>query len=337
MSLRTGCVRNARYTLAMLKTSTRLLRLLSLLQARRQWSSADLSERLEVDPRTVRRDVDRLRELGYPIHASTGLGGGYQLGAGSSMPPVLLNDDEAVAVAVALRAAAGSIGNMEDTAIGLLSKLDQLLPARLRKRASALHSVTLSLDPATAIPSVGVLTRIATACRDHMRLKLSYCDRQGKSTARSIEPLRLAHTGRRWYLVAWDEQRTDWRTFRVDRIGRLMSAGPQFSPRDFPEDITTFVSRSIAHSPYRLRMRLRLKGSAQALAKHVPPWCGVLEAVDDESCILSTGAESIEALAAQMVLTAAEFEILDAHELIPELRTIAERLYRATRQCADTR
>ncbi len=315
----------------MLKTSTRLLRVLSLLQSRRHWSSAELSERLEVDPRTVRRDVERLRELGYPIHASSGLGGGYQLGAGSSMPPVLLNDDEAVAVAVALRAAAGSIGKMEETAIGLLSKLDQILPSRLRKRASALHSVTISLGEGASVPDVEVLTRIATACRDNLKLKLSYRDRAGKPTARNIEPLRLAHTGRRWYLVAWDKERTDWRTFRVDRIERLVSVGTQFTPREFPGDIAAYVSQSIAHSPYRLRMRLKLKGSADLLAKHVPPWCGVLEAVDAESCILSTGADSVEALAAQMALTAAEFEILDAHELIPALRTIADRLYQATR------
>jgi predicted DNA-binding transcriptional regulator YafY len=314
----------------MLQTSSRLLRLLSLLQSRRQWSGRDLSERLEIDSRTVRRDVEKLRELGYPVRASSGLGGGYQLGAGSSMPPVLLNDDEAVAVAFALRTAAGSVGKMEETAIGLLAKLDQVLPARLRKRASALHAVTISLASAQVVPPVDVLARIASACRDNMRLKLSYRDRDGKASSRLLEPLRLAHTGSRWYLVAWDIQRDDWRTFRVDRVERLISSGPQFVPRKFPEDIATYVQRSIRHVSYRYRVRLRLRGTPETLQKQVPRWCGVLEAADGETCTLSMGADSVEMLASMMVMTCAEFEILDAPELIPELRKIVERLVRAT-------
>jgi predicted DNA-binding transcriptional regulator YafY len=315
----------------MLQTSSRLLRLLSLLQSRRQWSGKDLSERLEIDARTVRRDVDKLRELGYPVRASSGLGGGYQLGAGSSMPPVLLNDDEAVAVAFALRTAAGSVGKMEETAIGLLAKLDQVLPNRLRKRASALHSVTISLSSAQVVPPVDVLSRIASCCRDHMRLKLAYKDRDGKATSRILEPLRLAHTGSRWYLVAWDTQKEDWRTFRVDRVERLVSSGPQFVPRKFPEDIETYVKRSIRHVSYRYKMRLRLKGSLEVLQKQVPRWCGVLEAEGVDTCTLSTGAETVEMLAAQLVMTSTEFEILDSHELVPELRKIATRLADATR------
>jgi predicted DNA-binding transcriptional regulator YafY len=315
----------------MLQTSSRLLRLLSLLQSRRQWSGRDLSERLEIDARTVRRDVDKLRELGYPVRASSGLGGGYQLGAGTSMPPVLLNDDEAVAVAFALRTAAGSVGKMEETAIGLLAKLDQVLPNRLRKRASALHSVTISLSSAQAVPPVDVLSRIASCCRDHMRLKLAYRDRDGKSSSRILEPLRLAHTGSRWYLVAWDTSRDDWRTFRVDRVERLISSGPQFVPRKFPEDIATYVQRSIRHVSYRYRMRLRVRGTLETLQKQIPGWCGVLEAADGETCTLSTGADSIEMLAALLVMTSTDFEILDSHELVPELRKIADRLATATR------
>lgn len=314
----------------MLQTSARLLRLLSLLQSRRHWSGRDLSERLEVDTRTLRRDIDRLRELGYPVHASSGIGGGYRIAAGSSVPPVLLNDDEAVALAFALRAAAGSVGKMEETAIGLLAKLDQVLPARLRKRATALHAVTLSLGNARPVPSVDVLTRIAAACRDHMRLKLSYRDRDGKNTSRTIEPLRLAHTGSRWYLVAWDSQRIDWRTFRVDRVERLISSGPQFIPREFPGDVAAYVSRAIKHVPYRFKMRLKLKGSAAQLSKTIPSWCGALEAAGDEACTLSTGADSIEMLAALILMTTTDFEILDSHELIPELRKVADRLHRAT-------
>jgi len=315
----------------MLKTSARLLRLLWLLQSRRYWSGAELSERVEVDARTVRRDIDRLRELGYAVDASPGLGGGYQLKAGSSLPPVLLDDEEAVTVAVAVRAAASSIGKMEETAIGLLAKLDQLLPLRLRRRASALHSVTISLARSEPAASIEVLTQIACACRDRLKLRINYRDRGGNVSLRVVEPLRLAHTGRLWYLVAWDSQREDWRTFRVDRVQRLVSTGPQFRPRDFPGDIAAYVARSIAQVPYRYRMRIRLKGSAAELARRIPSWCGVLEALDEESCALSTGADSIEALAAQAVLTGADFEILEAPGFVAELREIAARLERATR------
>lgn len=315
----------------MLKTSARLLRLLSVLQSRRHWSGSELSERVGVDARTIRRDIGRLRELGYAVEASPGLGGGYQLKPGSSLPPVLLDDDEAVAVAVAVRAAAGSVGKMEETAVGLLAKLDQLLPARLRKRASALHSVTVSLASSQPVPSIEVLTRIATACRDHLKLRLNYRDRAGNVTARTVEPLRLAHTGHLWYLVAWDAQRADWRTFRMDRIQRLVSTGPHFAPREFPGDVAQFVARSMTQVPYRYRMRLRLEGSAGELVKRIPSWCGVLEALDDASCTLSTGADSIEVLAAQVVLIGTDFEIIDSRELVPDLRKIADRLYRATR------
>lgn len=315
----------------MLKTSARLLRLLSVLQSRQHWSGSELSERAGVDARTIRRDIDRLRELGYAVEASSGLGGGYQLKPGSLLPPVLLDDDEAVAVAVAVRAAAGSIGEMEETAAGLLAKLDQLLPARLRRRASALHSVTVSLTSSRALPSIEILTRIATACRDHLKLRLNYRDRAGNATTRTVEPLRLAHTGHLWYLVAWDAQRADWRTFRTDRIERLVSSGPHFAPREFPGDVAEFVSRSMTQVPYRYRLRLRLQGSAAELVNRIPSWCGVLEALDDTSCTLSTGADSVEGLAAQIVLIGCDFEFLDSPELVPELRKIAERLYRATR------
>src|SRR5262249_5709192 len=205
----------------MLKTSGRLLRLLWLLQSRRYWSGSELSERVEVDARTVRRDIDRLRELGYAVDASPGLGGGYQLKAGTSLPPVLLDDEEAVTVAVAVRAAAGSIGRMEEAAVRLLAKLDQLLPVRLRKRASALHSVTISLRRPQHVPSIDVLTETACACRDHLRFRIDYRDRAGNVTSRAVEPMRLVHTGRLWYLVAWDSRRNDWRTFRMDRVQRL--------------------------------------------------------------------------------------------------------------------
>jgi predicted DNA-binding transcriptional regulator YafY len=331
MELRTGSVRNRFILGAMLKTSARLLRLLSVLQSRQHWPGGELSERVGVDARTIRRDIGRLRELGYAVAATPGLGGGYQLRPGSLLPPVLLDDDEAVAVAVAIRAAAGSVGKMDEAASGLLAKLDQLLPARLRKRASALHSVTVSLASSHPLPSIEMLTRIATACRDRLKLRLNYCDRGGNATTRTVEPLRLAHTGHLWYLVAWDAQRADWRTFRMDRIQRLVSSGPHFVPREFPGDVAQFVARSMRQVAYRYRVRLKLEGAAAELVKRIPSWCGVLQALDDEHCTLTTGADSIGVLAAQLVMLGTDFEILGSPELAPELRRIAARLDRATR------
>lgn len=313
----------------MLSTSSRLLRLIGLFQARRYWSGQALSERLEVDVRTVRRDVDRLRDLGYPVAAASGPGGGYQLGAGADMPPVLLDDDEAVAVAVALRAAAGSVGRIEETSVRLLAKLDQLLPARLRRRASALHAVTISLGNPEALPDAELLTRIATACRDHECLRFGYQDRAGKPSHREVEPMRLANSGRRWYLAAWDRRREDWRTFRLDRILPPLVAGERFEPRTPPEDLATYIARSISQAPYRYQIRVRLPGSASAMAEFVPSWCGVLEAVDENSCILRTGADNAEFLLAQLLIPGVDFEILDDAGLGSEIEALIARLQRA--------
>lgn len=310
----------------MLSTSNRLLRLLSLLQSRRHWTGAELSQRLDIDRRTLRRDVERLRELGYPIDASPGLGGGYRLGSGSAMPPVLLEDDEAVAVAVALRTAAASVGRMEDTSLRLLSKLDQWLPARLRKRASALYSVTLSLAGGAPTSDVDALLRIAGACRDGFRLRMQYRDRSQRASERVIEPLRLVHTGSRWYLVAWDLKREDWRTFRVDRVQSLHDTGMQFPPRAFPGDVVDYVAKSITQPFTRFQVRLRLPGSIEAQAERVPPWCGILEAGDAHHCVLELGAESVEALLALMALVGPDFEVLDDRGLLPQLRAASMRL-----------
>src|SRR5262245_33777457 len=188
-----------------------------MLQVRREWSGEDLSDRLAVDVRTIRRDVDRLRELGYVIDASAGRGGGYRLSAGTATPPLLLDDDEAVAVAVALGAAAGSTENTDEVALRVLAKLDQLLPRRLRRRLSALPAFVSLASPRSAV-SLSVLAAIAAACRDQIEIRFSYRDNRGVVTGRTVEPMRLVHTGRRWYLAAWDIERADWRTFRVDRV-----------------------------------------------------------------------------------------------------------------------
>jgi predicted DNA-binding transcriptional regulator YafY len=314
----------------MLKASARVLRLLSLLQARREWSGADLSARLEVDVRTIRRDVDRLRDLGYVIDASAGPGGGYRLGAGSATPPLLLDDDEAVAVAVAL-ASAGSVASLQDTALRVLVKLDQLLPARLRRRLGALQSVTMQLGAAQAAVDPQTLATIGGACRDHDRLTFRYRDQRGQVTTREVEPMRLAHTGRVWYLAAWDTRRQDWRTFRVDRIEPAgLRPGDRFAPREPPEDFATLVSRAISAAPYRHQVRLRLAGSVREMSKRIPPWVGLLEPESDDRSVLTIGGDTYEAVTAYIVQAGVDFELLEPVAAAEPFRRIAQRLLRGT-------
>ena len=322
------CPQRSSILAGMIKTSARALRLLSLLQIRREWSGVELSTRLGVDKRTIRRDVDRLRELGYVIDASAGPGGGYRLGAGSATPPLLLDDDEAVAVAVALGAVAGNASDTDDVALRVLAKLDQLLPRRLRRRLSALPAVTVSWVNPRSGTSLSTLAAVAAACRDHLQLRFAYRDTRGASTMRTVEPMRLVHTGRRWYLAAWDVDRADWRTFRVDRVQAQPrpAQGARFTPRQAPEDFSTMVSRSISASPYQYRARLRMNGSASDVRTRVPPWIGVVEPFDERRCVLTVGADSYESLAALIVQAGADFTLLEPPELVQPIQAIAARL-----------
>ena len=317
----------------MLKTSARALRLLSMLQVRREWSGGELSDRLGVDTRTIRRDVDRLRELGYVIDASAGRGGGYRLGPGAATPPLLLDDDEAVAVAVALGAAAGTVGGSDEVALRVLAKLDQLLPKRLRKRLSALPAVTVSLANPKGATSLSALAAIAAACRDQVTINFSYTDNRGQVTRRNVEPMRLVHTGRRWYLAAWDVERADWRTFRVDRVQPQprLAQGARFAPRQPPEDFATMVSRSISSSPYRYQVRLRVKGSMAEIRSRLPASMAVLEPLEDGCCALTTGGETCEIVVSLILFAGVEFTLLEPEELREPIRALAERLLRGTR------
>lgn len=310
----------------MLSTSARLLRLASLLQSRRHWSGAALAETLEVDTRTVRRDVDRLRELGYPIEASAGIGGGYALGRGADLPPLVLDDDEAVALAMSLRVATASIGGIEDTALRLLTKLDQLLPARLQRRASALHAVTIALRMGEPLANADMLTGIATACRDRLTLEFAYCDHHGAASRRRVEPLRVASYGRRWYLIAWDLARGDWRTFRVDRIAGRPTAGAVFVARAQPADVAAHIERGIAYAAFAYRVTLRLRGSATTLASRIPTWCGILEPDGARHSLLRVGADSIEALIAQLAMVGHDAELIEGQEFVPQLESVLSRL-----------
>ena len=312
-------------------TSARVLRLLSMLQVRREWSGTELSTRLEVDVRTIRRDVDRLRQLGYVIDASAGVGGGYRLGAGEETPPLLLEDDEAVAVAIALGAAAGSVGKSQDVALRVLAKLDQLLPKRLRRKLTSVPAVTLSLVSQDSMASLNVLATVASACRDTVQLKFSYRDMKGAVTSRTIEPMRLVHTGRRWYLAAWDIARNDWRTFRVDRIEAQprLTQGPRFTPREPPIDFATMVQKSITSWPQTLRARVKLKGTIAELRRQMPSWVGTLETLDEEHCTLTVGADSPEMLTGLLLYAPADFILLDPPDAAKPIRAIAERLLRS--------
>lgn len=318
----------------MLDTSARLLRLLSLFQARRYWSGADLSERLEVTPRTLRRDVDRLRSLGYPVNSTSGAGGGYQLGAGATLPPLLLDDDEAVAVAVGLRtAASGTVSGIEEASIRALSKLEQVLPSRLRRRVTALHSFIVPLANTGPTVDAQLLSIIAGACRDSEKLRFGYRSRDGAASARDVEPHRLVHTGRRWYLAAWDMERKNWRTFRVDRIQPKLSTGLRFTPRTPPDgDFAAYVSKSISYDPYRHQARVILYAPVEAAAERIPPGVGILEAMNEGTCLLHTGAYSLDSLSIGLALAGFDFEVQEPPELIDRIRSLAERFGRASKK-----
>src|SRR3954466_452608 len=277
----------------MLDTSARLLRLLSLLQSRRDWPGPELAERLEVGARTVRRDVERLRRLGYPVHAIPGVGGGYRLGAGASLPPLLLDEEEAVAVAVGLRtAASGAVPGIEEGPVPPLGTLDQVLPGRLRRRVNALGAATVPY-PATG-PRVDpeTLAAIATGCRGGGGGRSPYRRHDGTASRRLLEPHRLVHTGRRWYLVAYDTDRADWRTFRVDRIEAPGATDPRFVPRPPPaEDVAAYVAQGVSAARDRYQARIVLRAPLERVRGRVPANVGTLEAIDERSCLLRTGSD----------------------------------------------
>ena len=310
----------------MLDTSVRLLRLLALLQSRRDWSGADLAGRLGVTTRTVRNDIERLRILGYEVHSSTGITGGYRLAPGSRMPPLLLDDDEAVAVGLGLRAAAaGSVTGIEETSLRALAKLEQTLPSRLRHRLDALRQATVSAAGGGPTVDADVLTAVAGACRDHQVLRFDYAGRDGEATVRSVEPHRLVYTGRRWYLLAWDRDRADWRTFRADRIRPRVPTGPRFTPRTPPDDAARHVVRGTASRAWPHPARVRLHAPAEVVAERIGPAGGLLHPVDERTCVLETGAASLRDLVGYLTSLDLAFEVLDPPELRDLLRRLADR------------
>jgi predicted DNA-binding transcriptional regulator YafY len=315
------------------ETSSRLLTLLSLLQGRRDWPGRELADRLEVSSRTIRRDIDRLRGLGYPVESLTGPAGGYRLRAGAAMPPLLLDDDEAIAIAVGLRTAArASVTGIEETSVRALVKLEQVLPAHLRRRVRALQSATMTL-PAPGGPTVDPqsLTVIAAACRDSERVRFAYRGRDGVDSRREVEPHSLVNLGRRWYLVAWDRGRQDWRTFRVDRLAKPASTGLRFAPRDPPaKDAAAYVAQSLSAAPYRYEARVTLHASAEAIRERVPSHWGTIERIDDRTCEYRTGDDDLDWLALRVAMLGVDFDVREPPELVGRLRVLARRLQAST-------
>jgi predicted DNA-binding transcriptional regulator YafY len=315
----------------MLQTSARLLRLLSLFQVQRYWSGDDLSKRLSVTARTLRRDVDRLRSLGYPVHSTSGVAGGYQLGAGANLPPLLLDDDEAVAVALGLRTSAlGGVTGLEEASVRALLKLEQVLPPRLRSRVAAVHGFVVPLQERGPSVDAERLSIIASACRDLECIRFTYHDRKGAPSLRTVEPHRLVHTGYRWYLAAWDTSRNDWRTFRIDRIQGKLKTSTRFKPRTPPGgDFAAFVAKSISHVAEPYSARVTLHAPVEVLATRVPPSAGTLEPIDEHSCLLRTGLHSLESLTIHLLLLDVRFQVHEPPQLIEYLRKTAASLQHA--------
>jgi predicted DNA-binding transcriptional regulator YafY len=317
----------------MTPTSARLLKLLSLLQTRRDWPGEELARRLEVSGRTIRRDVERLRELGYPVDAVTGPAGGYRLHAGTAMPPLLLDDDEAVAIAVGLRTAArASVTGIEETSVRALVKLEQVLPSHLRRRVNALQTATVTLASSGG-PTVDpeALTAIAGACRDRERLRFGYRGRDAAESRRIVEPHTLVNLGRRWYLVAWDCDRVDWRTFRVDRLTGLSSAGERFEPRKLPiADAASFVAANLSGAPSRYQARVTLHAPVEEVAERSLFTGSTVEAIDERTCELRTSDDSLDWLAVRVGMVGVDFEVHEPPELVERVRELAARFERAT-------
>lgn len=318
----------------MLETSARLLRLLGLLQVRPEWAGAELADRLGVTVRTLRRDIQRLRDLDYPVHSVPGVAGGYRLGPGRALPPLLLDDDEAIAVVVSLRSAAGhTVAGLSEASVSALAKLDQVLPARLRERTAALQHAMVALTGPGPVVDAGRLTELAAASRRHQRLRICYVNRSGSDSVRTVEPHRLVSTGYRWYLMAFDPKRAGWRTFRVDRITDVTAAGGRFVPRD-PPDPAAFVAAAITSAPYRYQARVVIHAPAHVIAQEVSRTTGVISDAGTDRCLLTIGSDSLAALTFHLAALGADFTVLEPPELTEFIGATAARLGRVARLSA---
>lgn len=314
----------------MTRTTGRTLELLSLLQARREWSGAALQERLEVSARTLRRDIDDLRELGYGIEATRGRHGGYRLGAGAAVPPLTLSVDESVAIAVGLRAAAtGVVTGIEEASARALAKLEQSLSAATRRQIVEVEQAMVPLSTRHDDVDVSVVTTIATAIAERRRMQVDYTRHDGEEVRRIVEPHRVVHTAERWYLVAWDPKREAWRTLRVDRMRHPLILRDEFPRRDIPDDaLRQFTARSITTAPYRHRARFRMHAPADVVTRHFDATVAQVVDQGDGTSILTAGSDSPEEFALYIGICGIAFELLDGDEVRQAMVEIAARLVR---------
>lgn len=313
-------------------TTARILRLLSLLQTRREWPGIDLADRLGVTVRTVRRDVDRLRELGYPVDSARGHGGGYRLASGTDLPPLLLDDDEAVAIAVALRTAAGGLTGIEETALRALAKLEQVLPRRLRGRVTALQGAVAGITWEDRGPRAdpALLATLAVACRDHEVLTFDYTARHGETSSRRAEPCHLVASGRLWYLLAHDVAKDDWRVFRLDRISDPAPTGRRVPPRPVPgADPAAFVADRLAAAPTRYRAVATVQASADHLRAHTRGLATRIRPGNGDTCLVDASDDSLTRIAQTLVALGADYTLDAAPEVVRHLHATAHRTLRS--------
>jgi predicted DNA-binding transcriptional regulator YafY len=296
----------------MADSTARLLRLLSLLQTHRYWPGGELADRLEVSVRTLRRDVERLRELGYPVQAQRGVEGGYQLAAGAALPPLVLDDEEAVALAIALMNAAGSsVAGVAEAAVRALAKVTQVLPKRLQRRVDALRGMTepIGLPMAAATVSPAALATVAQACRDSDRLEFGYLAAGGVASQRRVEPHRLVSLGRRWYLVGYDLTRHEWRTFRLDRLSDPVPTGVRFAPRRLPApDAASFVRAGLRDAPAQHLVTAEVAGPAESVRSRIGRWAEVVGR-SEASCTVHIRADSLDWAVLALGMCGTEFRV----------------------------
>jgi predicted DNA-binding transcriptional regulator YafY len=313
-------------------TSSRLLALLSFLQAPRAWSGSELAVRLEVSRRTIRRDVDRLRDLGYPVEGTVGVRGGYRLVAGTAMPPLLLDDEEAVAIAVGLRIAAGNaVVGSDEASVRALAKLEQVLPPRLRSRVAALGAATAPLTWYEPNVDPEILTTIARAIGSGERLRFAYRAPDGTESRRDVEPNGLVIMGRRWYLLAWDGDREDWRTFRVDRVGDPWTTAARGPRHQLPDGIepAAFVKQQQLGQAPTYRMEATIEAPAERVARRIGDDLSHLVSLDADRCRVTIAGDTLEWLTFRLVLLDADFEIHEPPELVLFVRHLGQRLRQA--------
>ncbi|WP_151769867.1 helix-turn-helix transcriptional regulator [Streptomyces abyssomicinicus] len=323
----------------MANTSSRTLRLLSLLQTHRYWPGTELAGRLGVSTRTLRRDVERLRELGYPVEAQRGVDGGYQLAAGAALPPLVIDDEEAVALVVGLQTAAQhAVDGMAESSVRALAKVVRVMPARLRRRVEALRAVTVpavwgggesaGVDPAA-------LTAVAMACRDEERLRFAYRAADGARSARHAEPHRLVPLGRRWYLVAYDLDRAGWRSFRLDRLSAPEGTGDRFRPRELPAaDAAAFVRAGLENLPRPHRVEALVDAPPDTVRRHIGRWARVEESAAESAegrCRVHMTTDDLDWAMAALGMTGAEFQVVGPPELVDLVREWGGRFSRAGR------